>query len=183
MDNEPDAPLEEAVRLRNDLRPPAMLESRVIATLRADGLIRARAGWSWPARIAASFLLFVAGAIMGRYATMWQVAPQPTPIQSRYLLLLAGDVTPAAAGSSRAEEYAAWARSLAARGIKVSGDELTSFAEVVGSSRAASFPDLASVGGYFLIEASDDAAAAALARTCPHVKYGGSILVRRVIGS
>ena len=36
------------------------------------------------------------------------------------------------------------------------------------------------LGGYFLIEASDDAAAAALARTCPHIKYGGSIVVRRV---
>jgi hypothetical protein len=95
-------------------------------------------------------------------------------------LLLAGDVTPAADGSTRAAEYGEWARSLSARGIAVSGDELTSHAELVTNARAAAFPDLTSVGGYFIVEAADDGAAAALAHTCPHIKYGGSIVVRRV---
>ena len=180
MDNEPDLPLEDTERLRNGPVPPAMLESRVVEALRNDGLIRTRAIWSWPARIAASLLLFVTGAFVGHYASLARTAPQPAPVQSRYLLLLAGDVAPAADGSSRAEEYGAWARSLSARGIKVSGDELTSHAEVVSNSRAARFQDLASVGGYFIIEAADDGSAAALAHTCPHIKYGGSIVVRRI---
>jgi len=180
MDNEPDLPLEELARLRQEPVPPAMLESRVAAALRANGLIRARRAWSWPAKTAASLLIFVTGAIVGRYVTFERSEPHPTPPQTRYLLLLAGDVTPAADGSSRAEEYGEWARSLSARGVGVSGDELTSYAEVVSNSSAARFPDLSSVGGYFIIEAADDGSAAALAHTCPHIKYGGSIVVRRM---
>jgi hypothetical protein len=180
MDNEPDTPLseDEAARLRQEPVPPAMLESRVAAALRADGLIRTSSVWAWPARIAASLLIFVTGAIVGHNVSL--TAPQATVPQARYLLLLAGDATPASEGSSRAVEYGEWARSLSARGIKVSGDELSSLAELVTNTREATFPDLASVGGYFIIEAADDGAAAALARTCPHIKFGGSIVVRRV---
>ena len=184
MDNEPDSPLEETARLREKPVPPAKLESRVVAALRAEGLIRARPVWSLPAgpaRIAASLLIFVAGAVAGRAVPPeWFTDRQAASTQPRYLLFLAGDVIPAADGSSRAAEYGEWARSLIARGVAVSGDELRSHAEIVTNNRTATFPDLASVGGYFLIEASDDTTAAALARTCPHVKYGGSIVVRRV---
>lgn len=62
----------------------------------------------------------------------------------------------------------------------MSGDELSSHAEIVANEGGVTLPDLTSAGGYFLIAASDDASAAALARTCPHIKYGGSIVVRRV---
>ena len=180
MDNEPESLLPEATPLSGSPVAPATLEPRVVAALRADGLIRSRSLWSQPMRIAASLLIFAAGALAGRYVSPESfLTPRPNP-SSRYLLLLAGDVTPAADGSSRADEYGAWARSLAARGIAVSGEELSSHAEVVTHKASLTFPDLSSVGGYFVIEASDDAAAAALARTCPHIKYGGSIVVRRV---
>ena len=186
MDNEPDTPLpEDAANLRKKPVPPATLEPRVVAALRADGLIRSGSVWSLPAgpaKIAASLLIFVAGAIAGHYLPLESAGtPQSTPARPRYLLLLAGDVTPAADGSSRAAEYGEWARSLSARGIAVSGDELTSHAEIVTNARVATFPDLSSVGGYFIIEAADDGAAAALAHTCPHVKYGGSVIVPRVM--
>lgn len=176
MVDEPDAPLEEASLLRHEPAASAMLESRVVAALREDGLIRARSTWTRPARIAASLLIFAAGAVLGRHVSF--AVPPSVPAPARYLLLLAGDVTPAD-GSTRAIEYGEWARGLSAQGIPVSGDELTSHAELV-TNRTATFPDLTSVGGYFLIEASDDATAAALARTCPHIRYGGSIVVRRL---
>jgi hypothetical protein len=186
MDNEPEPPSQEASpllleRLREQPVPPPMLEARVVGALHADGLIRSGSAWSWPVKIAASLLIFFMGAIAGRSVPQeWFAAPRPAQSQPRYLLLLANDVTPATDGSSRAAEYGEWARSLAGRGIAVSGDELTSQAEIVANERGTTFPDLTSVGGYFLIEASDDASAAALARTCPHVKYGGSIVVRRL---
>ena len=182
MDNEPDAPLEEAARLRQEPVPPPMLESRVVAALRADGLIRTRSIWSQSIKVAASLLIFAAGALAGHYLSPESLtAPQPAQASARYLLLLAGDVTPAADGSSRAAEYGEWARGLSARGVKVSGDELTDHAALITNSATATFADLRSVGGYFLIEARDDASAAALARTCPHVKYGGSVIVRKVM--
>jgi len=37
-----------------------------------------------------------------------------------------------------------------------------------------------SLGGYFLIKAQDMNAALAIARTCPHLKYGGSIEIRPI---
>ena len=180
MHNEPESPLEETARLREEPAPPATLESRVVAALRADGLIRTGRGWSWPARIAASLLIFVTGAVVGHYVPVGRGAPRAATAQPRYLLLLAGDVTPAADGSSRAAEYGEWARGLSTRGIGVSGDELTGHVAIVTTTRTATFQELASVGGYFIVEAADDQAAAELARTCPHFKYGGSIVVRRV---
>jgi hypothetical protein len=181
MIDEPDSPLDETAQLRRGPTVPPALEARVAAALRTDGLIRSGRPWSRVARVAAALLLFTAGASAG----YWLSPTTPTtrsqaPAPSRYLLLLAGDVTPPADGSTRASEYGAWARSLALRGISVSGEELTDHAAIVTHDPDATFPDLAAVGGYFLIEASDDAAAAALARTCPHVKYGGSVIVRRV---
>lgn len=180
MDNEPEAPLDETAALGHGPDVPAALEARVVGALRAEGLIRTRGLSPLVMRIAASLLIFVGGAIAGRFA--WpETSPQrPSDAPARYLLLLAGDVTPAADGSTRAAEYGEWARSVAARGIAVSGEELSTHAQVVSQKPSATFPDLSSAGGYFLISAADDAEAVSLARTCPHVKYGGSIVVRRV---
>jgi hypothetical protein len=183
MDNQSDDPLGEAAGLRNTPSPSADLEHRVVEALRHEGLVRTRSAWPGLAAIAAALLIFVAGAAIGHYLTPGagpdtRVTNEP----NRYLLLLAGDVTPAVDGSSRAAEYGEWARGVAARGMAISGDELAAHAEVVTNTKSVTFPDLSSVGGYFLIEAADDAAAAALARTCPHVRYGGSIVVRRVQG-
>ena len=142
MDNEPDTPLEEAARLREEPVPPAMLESRVVAALARR----------WPDSHALG-LVFICMAREDRRITsdlrhgrdrrplrVATVAPQAAPAQPRYLLLLAGDVTPAADGSTRAAEYGEWARGLGARGIAVSGDELTSHAELVTNTRSRNVP-------------------------------------------
>jgi hypothetical protein len=101
---------------------------------------------------------------------------------ARYMLLLAGDETPTTDNASRAEEYGAWARDLSMKGIPVDGEELIGTATLI-STRGAALSDLANVGGFFIIEAENDAAAAALAQTCPHVKYGGSVVVRKVVAT
>ena len=36
------------------------------------------------------------------------------------------------------------------------------------------------VSGFFIVRAADDPAAIAIARESPHLRYGGSILVRRI---
>jgi hypothetical protein len=180
MDNDIDRPLDETANLRQSPVPSARLESQVVDALRSEGLIRTEPGSSWLSRIAASLLVFALGAAAGHYLLPDLRTPQAAPAQPRYLLLLAGDGAPVSDGSTRAAEYGNWARSLGARGIAISGDELSSHAELVSNAKEKTFPDLTSVGGYFLIEASDDASAAALAKTCPHIKYGGSIIVRRI---
>jgi hypothetical protein len=180
MDNDFDRPLDETEKLRQSPVPPPILESRVVHALRREGLIRTNSDSSWLARIAASLLVFVLGAAAGHYLLPELRTPQAAPAQPRYLLLLSGDVAPASDGSTRATEYGNWARSLGAKGVSISGEELAAHAETVSNVNGASFPDLTTVGGFFLIEAKDDASAAALAKTCPHIRYGGSIVVRRI---
>jgi hypothetical protein len=179
-DDPTEGPIGDLGTLRQGPLPPADLEARVLAAARSGGLIR---GPRWRARwvqLAAAALLFLAGAATGRLLI---VPPAPTSdarTPARYLLLLAGDVTPSPDGDTRATEYGAWARGLAERGIAIDGEELTDHAAVV-SPRGSTFRELSAVGGFFLIEAESDEAAAALARTCPHVKYGGSVVVRKVV--
>jgi hypothetical protein len=176
----PDGPIEGIDSLRQGPAPPADLESRVLAAARSGGLVR---GSRWPARLAqlaAAIVLFAAGAAAGRFLLGPPAGPADAQPPGRYLLLLAGDVTPSADGDTRASEYGAWARGLAERGIAIEGEELTERAAVV-SPRGSAFPELSTVGGFFLIEAESAEAAAALARSCPHVKYGGSVVIRKVV--
>lgn len=85
---------------------------------------------------------------------------------------------------ARVQEYVDWAGSLAQQGRLVAGDELGVGGMVVAPASAAVPLDAAATAdqpqGYFLIRADDEAHAARLASTCPHVRYGGTIVVRRL---
>lgn len=178
----PEEVLNDLGRLRTWPLPSDGLQSRVLEAARTAGLIHRVVWRTRVMQLAAAVLLLLAGAAGGR---MLLAPPEPlvsAQVPGRYLLLLAGDVEPPPDGSTRGGEYAQWARDLSSRGIAVDGEELTAYSALVGTG-GAQFPELASVGGYFLIEAADEAAAAALARTCPHVKYGGSVVIRRVVPS
>ena len=178
----PEELINDLARLRTRPLPPDALQSRVLEAARTAGLIRRSACRTRLAQLAASVLLLLAGAATGRMLPPRDAPSASTQVPARYLLLLADDVEPAPDGGTRGGEYAEWARDLSARGIAVDGEELGEQSALVGS-KGARFAELASVGGYFLIEADSDAAAAALARTCPHVKYGGSVIIRKVVQS
>lgn len=178
----PEELINELARLRMRPRPPDALQSRVLDAAKTAGLIRRGVWRTRVLQLAAAVLLLLAGAAGGRMLLAPPEPPASAQLPARYLLLLAGDVEPSPDGSTREAEYAAWARDLSARGIAVDGEELTGQSALVGT-KGVQFPELASVGGYFLIEADNDAAAAALARTCPHVKHGGSVVIRKVVPS
>jgi hypothetical protein len=84
------------------------------------------------------------------------------------------------------EEFAGWARQLAEQGHLVQANELamsgTEFRLVNGENESS---DLnltpASSTGYFLLRADDYEAASALVRTCPFLRRGGTLELRRVI--
>ncbi len=110
-----------------------------------------------------------------------------------YLLLL--HETPADAVGMSADEmaelvrrYSDWAADLAARGLLVAGDKLADD----GGRRLRREADrvLATdgpyaeahdiIGGFFTLRAADDAGAEALAATCPHLRGGNWIEIRRI---
>jgi hypothetical protein len=110
-----------------------------------------------------------------------------------YLLLL--HETPADAPSMTAAEmkdligqYQAWSKSLAERGLLAGGEKLTDDGgrqlrlqrgQVLASDGPyAEAHDV--VGGYFVIKAEDDAAAEALAQSCPHLRGSQWIEIRRI---
>ena len=83
-------------------------------------------------------------------------------------------------------EYTAWAGTLAERGLFLEGEELGDDGRLLHpnpeSDVAVSVEELAAtdktVSGYFLIRARNYKEAEAIARTCPHIGYGGAIEVR-----
>jgi len=145
-------------------RPPdPALEERVVSALVAAGLVRRRRSRAPIWLAAAAVLVLAIGFSLWR--TRHTVAPGNT-----YVLLLYEDSTyrfaPPGHGADRLAEMSRWADSLAKRGQLDVGGHL------VGSTAP---------GGLFIIRAKSDSDAALIAASCPHVKYGGRVEVRRFI--
>ncbi|HET8623558.1 MAG TPA: hypothetical protein VFM14_08345 [Gemmatimonadales bacterium] len=165
------------------IEPPARLEARVLGTLRAQGLLgdvapRRRYAiaprWRWPLAIAAGLLLFVGGMAVGR-----RPAPGPAQGLRQYTLLLYEGPEFNAGGVSEpalVREYSGWAASLAGKNRLVAGEKLDPKAWTLGAGS----PAPAGPTGFFVIAAAGDDEALAIARTCPHLRHGGTVLVRPI---
>jgi hypothetical protein len=179
MLDEPLTPQERAAldALPREAAPPPHLEDRVVAELHRAGLLRSgRTGTSGRRRIflrvAAAILVLAAGVLLGRLTAR----PEPSPGGQSYLLLLYGD----ASQSGRNEqalfaEYGAWAGELRRRRQLIAAERLRPERRVVGNAAGMS---TAAPVGFFLIRADSFESAAATAAECPHIKYGGTIVIR-----
>jgi hypothetical protein len=92
--------------------------------------------------------------------------------------------TDAAGNAAREAEYSAWIRSLARAGHALMGEKLALGGIDLRPSRPpvelAAAPTLEAAQGFFIIVAADEQAALAIAQTCPHLKYGGRVVVRLI---
>jgi hypothetical protein len=165
-------------RLKRDLIPPSHIEADLIDALRRLRLIRDRRSRSMTAAILAAS---VAAGLVATLLVYRQIRDRAHLDQPEFVLLLyAGNET--GATPSRRDEYSAWARSIAAQGTTISGLEL-----VEPSEQMAVLPDHpASVApaqprGFFVVRARDLADARRIAATCPHLQYGGTIVLRRAV--
>ena len=172
--------------------PPPALAARVRETLEARGLVRSTTGGArlWVVRaalIAAGVLLGVVGR--GAYQearesrSVAAVAVPNGPRIEQYVLLLYGD-TPGDTGAvhvAREREYGRWASALGDGARWVGGHELHEVVARLGGGGSAP-ADTASerVAGFFVIEARSREQAAEVARTCPHLRYGGRVVVMTV---
>lgn len=174
--------------------PPAELEERVVRALATRGLLRAQGRRFARAATLAGALaaVMIAGVVVGRVSATGAAAPSPgaavpAPEGKLYVLLLLGGPTPASEAEEAAlvREYGGWARSLGESGRYVTGKKLGEGGHLLdaaaGNVRAD--PDLAgfdALGGYFVIEAEDDAEAIRVAESCPHLRHGGRIVLRPI---
>src|SRR5262245_44887459 len=150
--------------------PPPELEGRVLAALRARGLLGPRPRpWRWWLA-AASLICFALGwsarGLTGR-------GPAPASDGSLYVLLLSRLPGPpdGAAEARRVEEYRSCAGALRRQNRLGRAEKLGDESTVLG--RAAG-PDT-DTSGIFLIRAGSMEEAVALARNCPHLRHGGRI--------
>jgi len=164
-------------RWRVDAAAPPHIAQAVVDALKQRGLIASRRPRWAAATLAAAALLaaFVAGSFMPRSDRLSSREPQFV------LLLYSGD--DAASAPSRREEYTAWARTIAGRGTAISGLELVDSPDAVLSlpsdtTLPAAMP--AQPRGFFVVRARDFAEARRIAETCPHLRHGGRIVLRRV---
>jgi len=144
--------------------PPAELEGQVVSRLREEGLLVTRpVRWTYLAAAVLAMALFLGGYAIGRTRDL-----EPT-----HVLLVHRLASTPEQSRERTREYGAWARNLAG------GAKLAQAGWVLDASRAASSPTN-EVSGYFLIRASGDAEALAIAKSCPHIRHGGSVELRRI---
>jgi hypothetical protein len=85
-------------------------------------------------------------------------------------------------------EYSAWARGLRARGLLVQGRALERGSSLLQASTGRVLvehhevtADAGTITGLFIIRAADSAQALAIARTCPHLKHGGTLVLRPIV--
>jgi hypothetical protein len=170
--------------------PRTSVEEQIVAALRSRGLIRA--GRGRPRLLlaigaaAAGLAILAAGFLLGRGAAPRPAAEPPSPRFA--LFLLRGEERlpeRPEEEAGRVAEYRAWARALANSGRFVTGEKLEDRAEPIGPpASGGTAADAAAVEneirGFFVISASDFEDALAVARGCPHLHYGGRILVRPI---
>jgi hypothetical protein len=176
-------------RARVEAAPPRKLEEDTVAALRERGLVRppsrirslGASAWMWGA--AAALVALVGWSVLPR--PRGDLPPSP-PVGPRYVLLLYAGGTPIAGTSdTRRREYADWARGLASRGVAISWEELSEEAHEIPAAGPApsALPAAPLPRGFFVVSAPDLAAAQRIASTCPHLRYGGRIVVKQIVAN
>jgi hypothetical protein len=161
--------------------PPPELDRRVRRTLETRGLVRRSPGRRvlWTVRAS----LIAAGFVLGVLVTSWRsrTTSRASAGASQYVLLLYDDAR-GDTGSvhiAREREYGRWASELKdARWV--GGSELGDVVEGIGPSGQVAVAPSDRLAGYFVIEAPSPERAAEVARSCPHIRYGGRVVVMAV---
>ncbi|MEP7323474.1 MAG: hypothetical protein ABI761_16225 [Saprospiraceae bacterium] len=108
--------------------------------------------------------------------------------KSQFILFVHNDDTPQADPMQQVKEYSAWLKKIQA--TRMAGGEhlqdkgwiLTSATadKIVQTKVQESFNGRNEVGGYFSFEAANQDEAVAIAKTCPHLNYNGTLELREV---
>jgi hypothetical protein len=165
--------------LPRSVQPDPGLEDRVVTALRSNNLLgnRSRTPRHWRTAAAAA-ALFVIGLAAGYWSGTNAAPAVAVPSGPVFALLLYGEasIEGGATEAQLVEEYGRWAIAIREAGHYITGERLNETTQTIG----APLPEGAPVRGFFLVSAANLEQALALARSCPHVRRGGQIIVRPV---
>lgn len=178
---------------RNGQVPP-LLFTKIIKKMKQENLIlepRPLLTRSWSG-IAGSILIalgiFTAGYFAGNKSGK---ADLPVSIQKsmagKYILLVHNDDVPPADPMQQVKEYSDWLQKIKAERV-ADGEHLHSNGWVLSAEKQTGpqitprteFPGRQELGGYFTFEANNADEALAIARTCPHLNYQGTLELREI---
>lgn len=162
--------------------PLAEIEERTVAELKRRGDLR-----RWQRRTVWVALACCLASVAMVATIVHQVRarpPAPASPQPRWVLLLREgheDRSVSAEESRRrVGEYASWARANKAKGL-IDGEKLSDEGVLFsGGSGHPSVRTPESIAGYFLLGEVDVGKAREIARSCPHLAYGGDIELRSI---
>lgn len=181
--------------LNREKMPPSFLEDRIVAQLKAVEVIRSgRPAWlPGYLRIAMASALLIAVFLVGAMVGARRTAVPNTRAKEPGFILIVRQFSPDLRAKTpeeelqRVREYGAWARELGRKGLLLGGEKLNDegslLSQAKGSSAIAETATPTSEGavaGYFLLPASDYNQAVSIARTCPHIKHGGTVELRQI---
>lgn len=171
--------------LHEPAAPAPELKDQVMRQLRRRGTLRtARPRWLALAAVFIGIALFGLGRLTGRAPEVVSQA-----VGERYALLLYQDSTfiPAASDQALLDEYRVWAVQLRRSGLQVGSEHLEWTAGTLlprGTDIAIEAGDMGEspgqLTGFFIVSAASDSAAIVIARSSPHLRRGGRIVVRHV---
>lgn len=196
-DNDPEylTPEERLVfnKLNRQKSPPQSLEEKTIKALHSKNLLKPGTStglftsWTLPKLSAvgvATAVIFLLGFTFGRWPSRENAAVPP---QSLFALLIYDDDNYVGDPMAQGQEYRNWMFDMRAAGGYATGQKFltsgrilkagTDHIEVHELNAADSY---GAIGGFFLIEASSYEEVVRVASSCPHLKYSGTIEVRKI---
>jgi hypothetical protein len=174
--------------LSKEAAPSPELENRILSVLRNQGLVgRKRSSHSFfklAATIAACILFFLAGVYFQKESRP-TVQSTVSMTEKTFAFFLIEDEhfqkpQNEAELQERIDLYRSWGRRLKDKGVLVNGTKLKDERYLLSANGAEREADTSEIAGYFLIDATNLSNALEIARTCPHLRFGGKIEIRQI---
>lgn len=175
---------------------PHYLLTQITSTMKNEHLIQAPPSLisrSIPGLLTAllfSICLLTVGYFVGskKSASPQTVQATANPSALKFILLVHNDDRPAEDPMQQVNEYSAWLTNIKAQRM-AGGEHLQPKGWVLTHNSESKnihvaihedFQGRNEVGGYFTFEATSQDEAVAIARTCPHLKYDGTLELRQI---
>lgn len=166
--------------LSKEHNPSADLEDKVVNELKKRNLIQPQGTMTthkkkkWMLGVAASLTLFLLGFVFGN-----TFSGGPADISTGYILLLHEDERFRPQGSEMEvfTEYATWMGKMMMNGVNITGKELAPESTYWLGEETAEIAEVRrdKISGYFIIDVQDRDEAERIAKSSPHIKYGGTV--------